>query len=120
MSFNIFSEVSQNPHFPDVQDVSPEQVQKNQNQVILIDVRENDEWVGELGHISSAKLINLGSLPGKTSEVPRDKTVVLICRSGGRSARAASYLKEQGYENVYNMLGGMLLWNQKGFPVERS
>ena len=119
MSFTVFSEVLQNPHFQEVQDVTPEQVQKSQGQISIIDVREDDEWIGELGHIGSAKLINLGKLPDKVSEVPKDKTVVIVCRSGGRSARATAFLKQQGYTHVYNMLGGMILWNQKGLPVTR-
>lgn len=119
MGFTVFTEVLQNTHFPEVQDVTPEQVKKVQDQVSIIDVREDDEWISELGHISTAKLINLGKLPDKVSEVPKDKPVVIVCRSGGRSARATAFLKQQGFNYVYNMQGGMILWNQKGLPTQR-
>ena len=120
MSFTDFTEVLQNPHFPEVQDISPEQVLKAQHQVALIDVREDDEWVGELGHIEGAKLINLGIIPKNFQSIPQDKTVVVVCKSGGRSARAAAFLKQQGYSHVFNMRGGMLLWNEKKFPTTQK
>jgi hydroxyacylglutathione hydrolase len=120
MSFTGFSEVSQNPHFQDVKDVAPEQVKKSQNDLVIIDIRENDEWTGELGHIDGAKLINLGNIPDQFSQIPKDKPVVVVCKSGGRSARATAFLKQQGYDQVYNMFGGMTRWNQLGLPVSRK
>ncbi len=117
MSFTVFTEVIQNPHFQEVQDVTPEQVKKAEDQIAIIDVRENDEWNGELGHIGSAKLINLGNLPNQTSEIPQNRPVVFVCRSGGRSARAAAFFKQQGYTHVFNMKGGMIHWNELGLPV---
>lgn len=117
MSLKVFNEVLQNPQFQDVQDVTPDQVKQVESQIAIIDVRENDEWIGELGHISSSKLINLGKIQQHVTEVPKDKTVVFVCRSGARSARAASFFKQQGYEHVFNMKGGMILWNQQGFEV---
>lgn len=120
MSLNVFTDLIQNPNFQDVKDVMPEQVKKAHDQIVMIDVRENDEWNGELGHIEGAKLINLGVLPEKISDVPKNKTVVFICRSGGRSARATAFFKEQGYTDVYNMKGGMILWNEQGLPVSRK
>lgn len=120
MSFTVFTEVIQNPYFEEVHDVTPEQVKNAQNEITIIDVRENDEWNGELGHIETAKLVNLGSLPNQLSEIPISQPVVLVCRSGGRSARAAAFLKQQGYDHVFNMTGGMLLWNQLSLPVSKK
>lgn len=120
MGFTVFTEVIQNPHFPEVQDVTPAQVKKAQSDVTIIDVRENDEWNAELGHIDSAQLINLGNLPNQTAAVPKNKPVVFVCRSGGRSAKAASFFKQQGYTHVYNMKGGMILWNQLGLPISQK
>lgn len=120
MSFTVFNEVIQNPHFQEVQDVTPEEVKKAETDILIVDVRENDEWNGELGHIKTAKLINLSHLPNHLSEVAQDKTVVLVCRSGARSARATAFLKQQGYAHVYNMKGGMILWNQVGLPVSQK
>ncbi len=120
MSSNVFKEVVQNPHFQEVQDVTPEQVKNALNEIVIIDVRENAEWNDELGHIESAKLINLGSLPDHLSDVPNNKTVVFVCKSGGRSARAAAFIQQQGLTNVFNMKGGMLSWNQLGLPISQK
>lgn len=120
MSSSIFKEAIQNPNFQSVHDVTPEQVQNAEGQITIIDVRENEEWNAELGHIASAQMINLGTLPENISKVPKDKTVVFVCRSGGRSGRAAAFFKEQGYTNVFNMQGGMIQWNRLGLPVARN
>ena len=107
-----------NPDFPNVEDVSPEDVLANKDQLCLIDVRRPDEYTGELGHIPGAKLIVLDTLPDHLEELPTDQTVVFICRSGNRSGRASALAFESGLKNTYNMLGGMLLWNQKDLPTE--
>lgn len=119
MKFVNFESKSENPHFENVFDISPSEVLKLKDQVKLIDVRQPDEYTGELGHVPGAELIVLNSLPENLNQVPKDQTVVFTCRSGGRSAQAAAYAKSQGYEHVYNMQGGMLLWNQLQLPVER-
>ncbi len=77
---------------------------------LLIDVRESYEF--EARHIDGAKLIPLGSLASHLAEVPRDKPVVLVCRSGSRSAHATAFLRQQGYTNVENMTGGMNAWSR--------
>lgn len=77
---------------------------------ILIDVRESDEF--EAHHIAGAKLISLGSLASRLAEIPRDQPVVLICRSGNRSAYATDFLRKQGYTNVENITGGMNAWSR--------
>ena len=120
MSSTIFSDALQNPHFDNVQDITPEQLKGVQNEVAIIDVREDHEWTGELGHINTAQLIKLSTIPENVAKIPKDKTVVMVCRSGGRSAQATAYLKQQGYENIYNMRGGMIQWNQLGLPVSQD
>jgi hydroxyacylglutathione hydrolase len=60
----------------------------------------------------------LDSVPQRLSELPKDQTVVFVCRSGGRSGRATAYARDNGFTSVYNMKGGMLLWNQQGLTVE--
>ena len=120
MSSSVFKEVIQNPNYQNVYDVTPMQVQNAESQIAIIDVRENEEWNAELGHIASAQLISLGTLPENVSKVPKDKTVVFVCRSGGRSGRAAAFFKEQGYKDVFNMQGGMIQWNQLGLPIVQN
>ncbi|MCK9906303.1 rhodanese-like domain-containing protein [Frankia sp. Cpl3] len=73
----------------------------------LIDVREVDEW--NAGHIAQAKLIPLGFLPYRLEELDKERPIVMVCRSGGRSYRATEYLQAMGYD-VINMVGGMLAW----------
>lgn len=77
-------------------------------QALIVDVREASEY--RSGHIPRAKHISLGQLVQRLREVPRDKPVVVVCRSGTRSSRAAELLMEAGYKNVYNMSGGMQRW----------
>lgn len=107
-----------NPENPNVQDVTPETVWENKDKLCLIDVRRPDEYTGELGHIPGAKLIVLDTLPDHIDELPKDQTIVFICRSGGRSGRASGFAFESGLKNTYNMLGGMLLWNERNLPTE--
>lgn len=62
----------------------------------------------------------LDTLPGRMGELSSDDTLVFVCRSGGRSARAAAFALENGFTHVYNMKGGMLAWNQQGLAVEKN
>ena len=68
--------------------------------------------------LPGAELIVLDTIPQRIGEIERDKPVIFICRSGNRSAQASSFAQENGFTNVYNMRGGMLLWNEKNFEVE--
>jgi sulfur-carrier protein adenylyltransferase/sulfurtransferase len=79
--------------------------------VRLIDVREPDEWRGELWHLEGAQLVSLHLIPTFAQHAPKDVPTVLICRSGGRSAKAARLLHDLGFTKVMNMTGGMLAWN---------
>lgn len=86
----------------------------------LIDVRRPEEYVGELGHISGAKLVTLGpELEAYLNETNKNETILFICRSGARSANSTLAAMDFGFKNVFNMDGGMILWNEKKFPVER-
>ncbi len=114
-----FTSKSENPQFPEVWDLEAQEVQNKQNQLTLIDVRRPDEYIGELGHISGAQLLTLDQLPSQIDTLPKDKTLVFVCRSGARSAQAASFAIECGFESVFNMRGGMLAWNEQGFKIEK-
>lgn len=80
---------------------------ENGDQLNLIDVRESDE-VAE-GIIPGAIHIPLGDVEARIGELDKSNAYIMICRSGGRSGRATTYLEEAGY-NVSNMTGGMLMW----------
>jgi rhodanese-related sulfurtransferase len=83
----------------------------------LLDVREPAEF--EAGHAPGAVLVPLGTLPDGWSELPTDRPVLCICRSGGRSARATEFLREQGIDAV-NLEGGMQAWSAFGLDVVRT
>lgn len=109
-----------NPQIPGVWDVAPEEVLALESDLQIVDVRGPDEYVGELGHIAGSKLLPLDILPAELDELDSDRPVVFVCRSGARSARASQFAQSQGWDQVFNMQGGMLLWNEKKLPVEGS
>ncbi len=76
----------------------------------ILDVREPSEF--ETGHIEGATLIPLGTLANRLTELPKDRPIVAVCRSGNRSLYATSFLVEHGYTNVENMIGGMTAWGK--------
>ncbi len=99
-----------------VREVSPsEALELLDNDALLIDVREPSEW--DAGHAPMASSIPLSELPDHVDELPRDRLIVCVCRSGGRSFRAASYLKENGFDAA-NLTGGMMSWFAEDLPVE--
>lgn len=81
----------------------------------LVDVRQPDEW--EEFRAPGAVLVPLGELPERLGEVPTDGTVYVICKSGGRSAKAVELLRAQGIDAV-NVAGGSLAWREAGLPIE--
>lgn len=81
----------------------------------ILDVRELDEWVS--GHIPDATLVALGSLASRAGEVPKDRDVVVVCRSGNRSAQGRDILLNAGFSRVTSMAGGMNDWAAAGLPV---
>lgn len=89
---------------------------------LIVDVREQGEFLGELGHIAGARLVPLGTLSHRAAELAqhRHEHVVVVCRSGGRSAVAAAILTAAGFTRVQSMTGGMLAWSEAGLPVNRQ
>jgi sulfur dioxygenase len=88
---------------------------------LVLDVREEEEYRGELGHISGSMLIPLKTLSSKAGELTPHKSeeIVIVCRSGVRSSTAATILTALGFEKTVNLKGGMLEWNEAHLPVER-
>jgi molybdopterin/thiamine biosynthesis adenylyltransferase/rhodanese-related sulfurtransferase len=80
----------------------------------LLDVREPDEF--ESARIAGSTLIPLASLPLRTSEIPKDKQIVVHCKLGGRSAKAVAFLLENGFTNVWNVAGGITAWSEQIDP----
>jgi len=84
---------------------------------LLVDVREDGEW--EAGHVAGAVHIPLGDLAERADELPDDRQLVLVCRLGGRSARATALLTSSGFDAV-NLAGGMQAWAAAGLPFQAS
>jgi rhodanese-related sulfurtransferase len=80
----------------------------------LLDVREDNEW--ESGHAEIATHIVLSEVPDRLDDVPNDRQIVCVCRSGVRSGRATKFLLEQGRDAI-NLEGGMLAWHAEGQPI---
>lgn len=89
---------------------------QGKNNHVLIDVRSPGEF--KSGHVAKAKNIPLDSISKKMKQIPKDKTVVLMCRSGSRSGMATKQLVNAGYENVLNLKGGVMSWQSKGHPLK--
>ena len=87
----------------------------DQKDWFFLDVREPSEW--EEAHISYATLIPLGELTARLSEIPKDKNIVVVCRSGNRSAVGRDLLLNSGFANVTSMAAGMNSWQAKGYLV---
>ncbi|MCG5056368.1 MAG: rhodanese-like domain-containing protein [Myxococcales bacterium] len=100
--------------------VDPQTLYELGNTVRIVDVREPDEFVGELGHVRGAILAPLASVGAAARAFDPDEPVVVVCRSGGRSARAAEALCRLGFTKVMNLQGGMLAWNALRLPVETA
>ena len=83
--------------------------------VTLVDVRNPDEF--EEARVPGGVLVPLGELPERVDDIPDDRTVYLICRSGARSMRAAEFLAAEG-RDVVNVEGGTLAWVASGRPVD--
>ncbi len=111
-----FKTVAPNPQFTEISDLHPADLIAHGKSLRIIDVRQPDEYHGELGHIENAELMVLDTLPEKIQDLSPGEQIVFVCRSGNRSARAAAFAHANGYTNVYNMAGGMLLWNELGYP----
>jgi glyoxylase-like metal-dependent hydrolase (beta-lactamase superfamily II)/rhodanese-related sulfurtransferase len=104
--------------FAGIWELQPGWLEENARAVQVVDVRETDEFNGPLGHIEGARLVPLGALAARASELDREIPIVTVCRSGARSAQATVLLKQAGFDKVANLSGGMLRWRAQRFPVQ--
>jgi rhodanese-related sulfurtransferase len=91
----------------------------NHNDAVMLDVREDGEYKD--GHIIDAVHIPLGKLEQRMGELEkfREKSVIVSCRSGHRSATACARLRKNGFETVYNLKGGVMAWQSAGLPLQK-
>lgn len=101
-----------------INEIDAEWVAEHARELQLIDVREPDEFTGDLGHIAGVRLIPLGQLSQRAETLRADLPTVTICRAGGRSAQAVMILERAGFSRVANLTGGMLAWNDQRLPIE--
>jgi rhodanese-related sulfurtransferase len=88
---------------------------KRGDDLVLLDVREASELA--VARFPAAQHLALATLPLRLADVPRDRTVVVACHHGGRSARAQQFLRAQGYMNVINLEGGIDAWSRDVDPA---
>ena len=83
--------------------------------IYILDVRTKEEY--DAGHINGSVLIPLQEIGKRYNEIPRDKKILVYCRTGHRSAQASEMLVKNGFEQVYNMMGGITEWTKAGYEV---
>ena len=101
--------------------LSPQQLQTqlaSHTPPLLLDVREFPEFAG--GHLRGARLLPLAELERRAGEMPKDREIVCVCRSGRRSAEAAAKLGQLGFAKVSQLDGGVMAWEQAGLLLERD
>ena len=86
---------------------------------VILDVRTPEEY--HSGHIKNSVLIDYrsDSFEKEINKLDKNKTYLIYCRTGGRSSSALNMMKELGFDNVYNMLGGIILWEKESYPTEK-
>jgi rhodanese-related sulfurtransferase len=92
----------------------------NHKNALVLDVREDAEY--KTGHVLNAMLIPLGKLGERAGELEKykERPIVAVCRSGGRSARACAMLGKLGFANAYSLAGGIMAWEKSSLPLEKT
>lgn len=92
----------------------------NHHEALVLDVREDKEYQG--GRVPNSKHIPMGQLAKRLHELEKfkGKPIIAVCRSGSRSGHCCSVLRKNGFEQVYNLNGGMMSWQQANMPVEKK
>ncbi len=86
-------------------------------EAVIIDVREADET--SAASVPGVTIIPMSEITGRIAEIPRDRTLILMCHSGARSESVARYLEaNEGFEDTANLEGGIVAWHQAGLPVD--
>ncbi len=91
--------------------------QATSGECYVIDVRTPAEF--RAGHVPGVQLVSLDTLDARAHEIPKDRDVYLICRSGARSAQALKHLAQaHGFTRLTNVAGGTMAWANAGYPIE--
>lgn len=84
------------------------------DELLLLDVRE--DWELAIARLDRAVHIPMGQVPDRLADLDREREIVVMCRSGGRSAQVARFLVQQGFTRVWNLAGGILAWSEEVDP----
>ncbi|QLY26618.1 rhodanese-like domain-containing protein [Bdellovibrio sp. KM01] len=104
-----------------MREITCEDLHKMLKKIRIIDVRTPEEYRGELGHIAGSELVTLGPALETFLKTQRhDQEMVFVCRSGARSGQTTLASEELGYRNTYNLVGGMIRWNELGYEKENQ
>jgi rhodanese-related sulfurtransferase len=111
--------VAQPPEKAQYIDTSVQQAKEmiDKGDVFILDVRTQEEY--NAGHIRNSTLIPVQDLSKRLNEVPRDRDILVYCRTGGRSTAASEILANNGFARIYNMKGGITDWTKAGYEVVR-
>jgi rhodanese-related sulfurtransferase len=92
----------------------------NQGNLLLLDVRDEKEFAA--GHLPRARHIPLRELSGRISEIGKykDRPVIVTCRGGARAGAACRFLRKSGFNNVFQLKGGVASWQQASLPLEKQ
>lgn len=90
-------------------------LKENGETIRVIDIRQPAELNG--GIIPGAEALPMHIIPLRINEFKRDEKLIMVCRSGARSAQACMFMQQQGYDNVYNLRGGMIAWAGNGLEI---
>ena len=101
--------------FVEEMDIASVAVAMHDSTIQIVDCRTEREW--KSGHLDGARLIPLGSLGGRLNTLAKDQPVVVVCKSGHRSAIAARQLARSGFTDVKSMKGGVDAWKRAGKPL---
>ncbi len=109
--------VTQSPEKAQYTDTSVQQAKEliDKGDVFILDVRTQEEY--NAGHIRNSTLIPVQDLSKRLNEVPRDRKILVYCRTGGRSTTASEILVNNGFTQIYNMKGGITEWTNAGYEV---
>lgn len=104
------------------QNISPSELQQRltaNEEWLIVDVRMPEEFTDD-GHLQNSRLLPLPYLQLRSQELPKDKPIALICRTGSRSRVAAEQLAALGFTQVYNVAGGIFGWRRAGLPLAKQ
>jgi rhodanese-related sulfurtransferase len=109
--------VARSPEKAQYTDISVQQAKEmiDTGEVFILDVRTQEEY--NAGHIRNSTLIPVQDLSKRLNEVPRDRDILVYCKTGGRSTAASEILVNNGFARIYNMKGGITEWTKAGYEV---